>query len=307
MDGTTTVHLVTTDESLLASTRAAVSGLGCEFRNWSRVTEVVDLPPSPGDVILLDNKLGSENAYEASRRMTGVTRCRTFVITESDNPWAQAIAHFCGATDVLCRPLSTQALRSALSDTAPRGPIPAERRKPEDAALLPDALLRDLVGLQNETLIQSLTDPDTNLFNFEFLSFKLDEEFKRSQRFGYPLSCVMLGFEGPASPQVLKELAGIFLQASRDTDVLGRFDENSFLFLLPHTGPDGAHVMARRVGAMAADQGLKDLVGDPLVIAVGIAFTPHPEVARREDLFGHARRAFQEAMQQEGGGVVTTS
>lgn len=306
MDESSTVHLVTTDEALLATTRAAVSALGNEFSSCSTTAELVGLPPRPGDVILLDNALRSENVYEATRRMTGVTRCRTFVVVDGDNPWAQAIAHFCGATDVLARPLSTQALREAIAGREPRGPMPAERRESESSAVLPEALLRDLAGPSNNTLIQTLTDPETNLFNFEFLNFKLDEEFKRARRFGYPLSCIMLGFEGQVTTQVLKELAGIFLQTSRDTDILGRFDECSFLFLLPHTGPDGAHVMARRVGAMAQEQGLADLVGDPLSIAVGIAFHPHPGVTRREDLFKEARKAFQEAL-REGGGVVTTS
>jgi GGDEF domain-containing protein len=116
----------------------------------------------------------------------------------------------------------------------------------------------------------------------------------------------MLGFEGEASEQVLRELAGIILSASRDTDVLGRFDASSFLFLLPGTGPDGAQVMAHRVEEAARERGLTDLVGDPLQIAVGISSHPHPEIQRREDLYGRARQAFLEA-RQVGGGVVTSS
>ena len=115
----------------------------------------------------------------------------------------------------------------------------------------------------------------------------------------------MLGFEGQASEQVLRELAGIFLVASRDTDVLGRFDESAFLFLLPDTGGDGAQVMARRVEELAESQGLRDLVGDPLAISVGIACAPHPEVRHKEDLYGRAREAFL-AARAEGGGVVTS-
>ena len=113
----------------------------------------------------------------------------------------------------------------------------------------------------------------------------------------------MLGFEGQASDEILRELAGIFLAASRDTDVLGRFDESSFLFLLPNTGPDGARAMAERVGATAEERGLKDLVGDSLALSVGISSCPHPEIRRREDLYQRARQAFFSA-RAEGGGVV---
>ena len=51
------------------------------------------------------------------------------------------------------------------------------------------------------------------------------------------------------------------------------------VFLLPNTGPDGAAVMARRVGEIAGVRGLRDLVGDPIVISCGLSTCPHPEVA----------------------------
>ena len=85
--------------------------------------------------------------------------------------------------------------------------------------------------------------------------------------------------------------------------MLGRFDQSSFLFFLPNTGPDGARVMARRIRESAEEEGLRDLVGDRLTIAVGISTCPHPDVERREDLFTRARGAFLDA-QREGGVVV---
>src|SRR6185295_4740059 len=144
-----------------------------------------------------------------------------------------------------------------------------------------EKLLTDIAGKPDLNLVGALTDPETSLFNYAFLNYKLDEEFKRARRFDHPLSCVMLGFEGRGEEQTLRELSGIFLDTSRDTDILGRFDENSFLFLLPNTGPDGAAVMAKRVGEMAQEKGLRDLVGDKLVISVGIATCPDPDVRRR--------------------------
>lgn len=114
----------------------------------------------------------------------------------------------------------------------------------------------------------------------------------------------MLGFEGQADEATLRELAGIFLSASRDTDVLGRFDESSFLFLLPNTGPDGARVMAERVREQAEAQGLHDLVGDPMDLSVGIHSCPHPAIRRKEDLFAATRDAYTTAV-ATGAGVVT--
>lgn len=306
-DGLRTVWVITTDESLLASARGAVKALeGWEFAHASEIGTLLTSPPVAGDAILIDGRLGSENAYEGSRRLAGRTRCRTFVVVDTGNDAALPIARFCGATGVLFQPLTAAGIREQLEGKAAAGESAQVQRAAKTLeGSLPSALLRDMSGGEDASLISAVTDPETNLFNFAYLNFKLDEEFKRALRFSHPLACVMLGFEGQASEQVLRELAGIFLLASRDTDVLGRFDENSFLFLLPSTGQDGAQIMAQRVEELAQKQGLRDLVGDPLQIAVGIAVMPHPDVQQKEDLFSRAREAFF-AARQEGGGVVTS-
>jgi diguanylate cyclase (GGDEF)-like protein len=317
-DGLRTVRLVSGDEATVAAVRAAVGGMsGYGFVASKSADELVAEPSAKGarkggavagDVLLLDARLAGANVYEVCRQLVGKTRCRTWILVDEGNRFADGIAHFCGATGTIAKPLSAAALRKAL-ESGPgakpaAAPEAARSTKPKSPAF-PEALLRDLSGGVDHEVVTALTDPESNLFNYAFLNYKLDEEVKRAQRFGQPLSCVMVGFEGEVSTQVLRELSGIFLQASRDTDVLGRFDVSSFLFFLPSTGPDGAQVMARRVQEEARKQGLRDLVGDPLSISVGIASMPHPEVRRREDLFARARRAFVEA--QKTGGVVTSA
>lgn len=297
------IRIVTSDEVLLNSAQAAVGALdGWDFAGAAAVDDLVAGAGERGDVILLDVHAGPENAYESCRRLTGTSGARLFVVTDGDPGLGGPIAGFCGA-GTLGRPLTADALRAALDDSALRPSQGAAGRGQGATHGLPEAMLQDLVGGTTQTILRALVDPETGLFNYEFLSFKLDEEFKRARRFGNPLSCVMLGFEGQASDEVLRQLAGAFLETSRDTDVLGRFDESSFLFFLPNTGPDGARVMAERIKAIANDRGLSDLVGDPLQIAAGISFFPHLDVTRREDLFGRAREAFLSA-RAEGTGLV---
>jgi diguanylate cyclase (GGDEF)-like protein len=307
-DGLRTIHLVGTDETLLAQARSAIARVeGWELRRVDSIESLLAAAPAAGDVILLDKWLRGECVYETCRALTGQTRCRTFVVAEHDNELGEPIARFCGATGLLRRPLTPSTLRSALEESGGPRPLAASERRAagEGTPELPESLLTEIAtGRKDRALVEALTDPETSLFNYAFLNYKLDEEFKRAQRFGEPLACVMLGFEGQASPEVLRDLAGIILQTSRDTDVLGRFDESSFLFLLPRTGPDGARIMARRVGEIAQERGLSDLVGDPLVISVGISCCPHPEVSRREDLYSVARAAFVDA-REAGGGVIT--
>lgn len=301
-----TVRIVTTDEALYATTRGAVAALeGWEISEPQSVEEVLAKRLGQEDVILIDAWLRTENVYESCRRLTGKTRCRTYIVTDGRNGFADEIAAFCGATGTLQRPISGERLRTLLGDAnSQMRALPTELRgQSASEHALPERLLRDLVGDGSPRLIDALTDPETGLYNYDYLTYKLDEEFKRSRRFEHPLSCVMLGFEGPVDEEVLGKLAGIFLNASRDTDVLGRFDQSSFLFLLPNTGPDGAGIMARRIREAAEAQNLRDLVGDSLSIAVGISTCPHPAVKRREDLFSRVRAAFL-AAQSEGGVVI---
>ena len=126
-DGLRTIRVVTTDESLLASARSAASAIeGWEVAQHA-LDELAKTPPPPGDVILLDSWMRS-NVYEACRRLAGNTRCRTFVVTEHDNRYAEAIARFCGATGVMRRPLVPSKVREALEPSGPRPPLPKDAR-----------------------------------------------------------------------------------------------------------------------------------------------------------------------------------
>jgi len=303
-DGTKSIRIVTTDEALLASARAASSGLkGWRLEDPLSAEDLLSSKVQSGDVILLDAWQRAENVYETCRRLTGKTRCRTYVVTDPDNKLAEPIALFCGATGTLRRPLSSDALRAVIERGSPRPELAAERRGERESRDLPQEMLSDLVGERSSRLVDVLIDPETGLYSYDYLKFKLDDEFKRAARFDMPLACVMLGFEGQADEATLGELASIFLNASRDTDVLGRFDQSSFLFFLPNTGPDGAFVMAERIREAAEKASLGDLVGDPLEIAVGISYFPHPDIKAREELFSRAREAFHSG-QRDGGVVV---
>lgn len=311
-DGLRTVRVVTTDDSLLASASSAVETIpGWEVAHVKSQDELLTRQPVRGDVLLIDSWLRGRNVYEFCRLLAGRTRCRTYIVVERDNDLAQPIARFSGATGVVSRPVNRSVLGEILGADDVAAPLPSDARDTEREMDLPEALILDLqhgggAAGSDPTLIRAIIDVETGLFNFAFLNFKLDEEFKRARRFDQPLACAMLGFEGQCSNDVLRELAAIFLEASRDTDLIGRFDENSFLFLLPNTGPDGATIMAGRVASLAEERELTDLVGDKLVISVGIASYPHPDLEDRDQLYGCARDAFINA-RNDGGGVVCVS
>jgi diguanylate cyclase (GGDEF)-like protein len=257
-------------------------------------------------LVLLDARTGAHNPYEVVRRLTSGGNVRLALAFEQQGAGdlgelRRGLAWFCGAGAVLAVGELRSGLERALTrwteQETPRGGLDSVM------AVLPEQLLRQLGrGLMAEgydprpaRMIEALADPETSLFNYDFLTYKLDEEFKRSRRFEHPLTCVMLELDGECNESVLQELGSLILQAARDTDILGRFDLSSFLFLLPETSPEGARAMAERIVTRVAELGLRDVVGDPLQPSVGIVACPHPDVNRAEDLYRLARTAAREA------------
>lgn len=300
------VTLVSADKALVASAQSALEMMpGVKFKSLKGGKELVTGVKSGEGFLLLDDRLPDWNAYELCRRFKGTTRMRVIMLLHSEDRFGAGIARFCGADSTLELPLDAAALQETVETRYPDVKIDEMLRKAEKSAAnpsFPEALLKDIAGEPDKDLVEAIIDPETKLFNYAFLTYKLDEEFKRSTRFKYPLSCVMVGFDGEASSEVLLDLSSIFLTHSRDTDVLGRFDLNCFLFLLPNTGLSGAKIMAERVLEAANRKKMKDLVGEPLEVSVGIAVCPHTSITEREDLFQASRRAFEKA-QQSGGGV----
>ncbi len=254
---------------------------------------------------------GTDEAFTAARLLTQGGGVRLALVIDDPGPVRAGIASFCGAGAVWGPGEANSELPATLARWSD-----SEGARPkidELAAVLPEQLLRELgQGLNGVSsggacqgteahdprptrLIEALADPETSLFNYDFLTYKLDEEFKRSRRFGQPLSCVKLTFDGECSEAVLRQLGSVFLQAARDTDILGRFDRSSFLFLLPGTSPDGAWAMADRIVESVANLGLVDVVGDALDLSIGLVSCPHPGVERAEDLYRLAVEACQEA------------
>ena len=314
VDGLRTVWILSNDEALIASARNAVEPAeGWEVATFESTDELLAAPPGGGDVLVLDGWMRDRNVYEFCRELSGRVRARMYIAVEMGNQTGTALARFCGASGVLERPLNPTRVRTLLEGVGSKNrTLPEDARSadgagaghPEGTNELPKALLADLrTGAPDANLVRATIDPETGLFNYAFLGYKVDEEFKRAKRFEVPLAFVMAGFESQAEESVLRELTGIFLDSSRDTDVLGRFDENTFLFLLPSTGPDGAAIMAQRVTQAVEARGLRDLVGDPLTLSVGIATYPSPDLVRREDLFQRVHDALLEA-RHKGGGVV---
>lgn len=275
-------------------------------------TEVLPLPQddafdAPGNrelVILTD--LDAVSPFILCARLKDPGPRRVFVamlLMSEEAERAAPIARFCMADAVLSigdvhdepeRVISE--LRRLVHRPGPSDSIDVllarlEQRMAGDARELAERVTQGLSADRERSFVESATDPETGLFDGPFMAFKLEEEFKRSWRFRTPLAVLLFDLPstaelgGPDRGRVLGEVAGVFLNECRDIDVLGRYDDTSFLMLLPHTGPVGARVLAKRVldRLRAVDAPIE------LEAAVAIVAVPLAGVERKDELLDLAR------------------
>jgi diguanylate cyclase (GGDEF)-like protein len=141
----------------------------------------------------------------------------------------------------------------------------------EDVELVQIVANQAAAALENARLYraverQAITDGLTGLYNHRYFYERLHEEFARSQRYGLPLSLLIIDVDDfkrfndryghPAGDQVLAEVGRVLSsQIRRGIDFPARYGGEEFAVLLPNTARDGAHVvgarLARELGALA--------------------------------------------------------
>ena len=160
------------------------------------------------------------------------------------------------------------------------------------------------LNLEHLTLIDDLTQA----YNRRYLFRKLEEEVNRAQRYGQPLSCIMLDVDdfkevndryGHAQGDViLRELVGIVQKVIRRSDILARYGGEEFVILLPQTEGDGARVEAERIRRTVREHafpGIEPIL--PLTLSQGIASFPSNSIDKPPDLLKLADRAMYQAKQ----------
>ncbi|RKH56288.1 diguanylate cyclase [Corallococcus llansteffanensis] len=118
------------------------------------------------------------------------------------------------------------------------------------------------------------TSPD-----FDFLKRLLLMEVKRSRRYRYPISLLLveldrftehtLSLAPPARTALLAEALGLLTAGVRDIDVVVPFAESRFVAFLPHTPRSGARVVAERLRERMPS--LKTLPGATASVGVAVS------------------------------------
>jgi diguanylate cyclase (GGDEF)-like protein len=125
---------------------------------------------------------------------------------------------------------------------------------PQVAVLIDRAGLKSKAG-EFEQL--SVTDGLTGLLNRRYLEERMTEEIKRSNRYGYPMSFMMIDvdhfksyndtFGHAEGDKALKIVADCFRETLRSADIAARYGGEEFSILLPQTTVNEAETIAGRL------------------------------------------------------------
>jgi diguanylate cyclase (GGDEF)-like protein len=147
----------------------------------------------------------------------------------------------------------------------------------------------------------SVTDPLTGLFNRRRLIEALEHEVRRSHRLSHPFTVLMAdvdlfkhyndAYGHPAGDGVLKRVAAIMREASRDVDLVARYGGEEFMIVMPETRTAGAIDVGERIRARLAAERLPE---GSVTMSVGVAeFPMHGDSA--EGLIAAADAAMYQA------------
>jgi len=191
---------------------------------------------------------------------------------------ADGLARFVGAQAALACPPNAEELaerlRAPFGAGAPRGATSAPARAETIAPAVLEALRGERDPGARERFLEAIADPETGLHSAEYWEHRLEEEFKRCNRFRYPLGLAGFALEGEVDDATLLDVAGVVLLDTRDVDVACRMGRGTFVALLPHTGPEGTRLFAERVRQRIESRHLHDLLGEALEITVRSAGCP---------------------------------
>ena len=135
-----------------------------------------------------------------------------------------------------------------------------------------------------EVVAEALEDPLTHLGNHRAFQEELDRQVAAAERYGQPLSLVMLDLddfkgtndaEGHAEgDRTLARFGRIVTSTMRRPDRAFRIGGDEFAILLPHTDSAGAATFGSRLLSESLQPVLRDVAGKPISFSAGVSTIP---------------------------------
>jgi two-component system cell cycle response regulator len=145
-------------------------------------------------------------------------------------------------------------------------------------------------------------DDQTGFYNRNYLVRRLQEEFKRVERFKEPLSCIVAEVDGLQAIErktglferdaAIESVSRVLAKTSRGNNILAHVAEGRFGILLPNSEVSGAIAFAERVReSIQTHFAGRERFTPPLTITLGISCYPHNHLERPEQLLALAESA----------------
>ena len=151
----------------------------------------------------------------------------------------------------------------------------------------------------------AITDYLTGVYNIRFFYHRLEEEFSRAERYGYPVSCIMLDIDHfkrindtyghTKGDMTLREFAQLIRRHTRKSDVFARYGGEEFIILLPQTSLDGAKKEAERLMKHVKSHRFKGIEKERITTSMGISCWPVHKINTAKDIIALADNALYEA------------
>lgn len=263
---------------------------------YSSLEELKAAGTVEGLMVVEPSVFGSTSLHEWAISFLRENRVLLFLLSNGNEQDADGLARFVGAQGALTLPMDADQLAERL--TSPFG-TPGGIPRPAMPEVDQDTLEKNL-GAQlgaifeqgdlggREEFVQTITDSDTGLFTMEYWEHRLEEEYKRSNRFRFPLGLVTFRVDGMIGDEKMLDVSSVILLDTRDVDVVTRYNDQTFLALLPHTGPAGASLFAKRVQDGLNELGLTDLVGDNVEWTSNAVVSPDTSLSGARDFLARA-------------------
>ncbi len=152
---------------------------------------------------------------------------------------------------------------------------------------------------------------DSHLFSLAQIQHLIRVEFNRAQRYGYPISCLMVSVDRlgylrdlygySVKETILGQIVDLLKTEIRSSDFLGRLPDDRLLTVVPHTGSDGTAVMAERI--LAAARELEFRAGDRtlcVTLSIGYSYNENNDTMFFDALLEAADDALDDAQSQGG-------
>lgn len=162
--------------------------------------------------------------------------------------------------------------------------------------------IADISHREIEGSLRSIDDPLTHVYQRRYVIHRLAYESARSARYTNPLSVLLVDVDNLKEinsahgtligDAVLIETAGIIYSNLRRADLIGRYDKQDFILVLPETNEEGALTLANRICRVVQTHKFMDgKINLRVTVSVGVAGGSGADMAENLALIARAATA----------------